>query len=213
MLVRDRKCLLVLLLIVASVSAFAQPDTTSRGQLPKKSSLVLTLGLTTPRGREGLREFWLSGPSASLEFLIHTNRQFALGVGVDYSILFFNQSAFALRWPGVPLKGKDNITVINIFFDAMYSFLPDADIRPFIAAQVGAVFIGEALYREVVGGVRRTYYNVGGDTKLAVNVATGASLQLDSRIALLVQIKGTFVHNDPAVSVLAHIRAGVQYTL
>ncbi len=212
MFVQDRKCLLAVMLIIVSIPAFAQPAATQDVQ-QKKSSFVLSLGLTTPRGGEALREFWLAGPSASLEFLIHTHREFALGAGVDYSILYFNQSAFATRWPGVPLKGKDNITVVNIFFDAMYSLFPLADIRPFIAMQVGAVFITEALYREVVGGVRRTYYNVGGDTKLAGNIAIGVRFRIDSRIALLTQIKGTFVHNDPAISSLAHFRAGVQYTL
>lgn len=213
MLVRNPKCWLVFLLIVVSIRAFAQTDTTFRGSQPKKSSFILSLGLTTPRGREGLKEFWLSGPSASLEFLVHVNREFALGAGVDYSILYFNQSAFVTRWPGVTLKAKDNLTVFNLFFDALYSFLPDGDIRPYVGAQIGAVFIKEAIYREVVGGVRRTYYNVGGDTKLAMNMATGAMFQLDSQIALLAQIKGTFVHNDPAVGSLLHLRAGVQYTL
>ncbi len=213
MSIQNRNCLLFLFLSVASIPAFTQTDTTFRAQQPKKSSFVLALGLTTPGGREGLREFWLSGPSASLEFLIHASKQFALGAGVDYSILYFNQNAFAMHWQGVPLKGKDNLTIFNLYLDAICSLNPNGSIRPFIAAQVGAVFIKEALYREIVGGVRRTYYNVGGNTKLALNIAPGVTFQLDEDIALLAQIKWTFVRNDPAVSALTHFRAGVQYTL
>ncbi len=213
MLIRSPKYLLVFILVCISIPVFGQTDTTLRSHEPKKSSFVLALGLTTPGGREGLREFWLGGPSASLEFLIHTNRQFALGAGVDYSILYFNQNAFAMHWQGVPLKGKDNLTIFNLYLDAIYSLNPNGSIRPFIAAQVGAVFIKEALYREIVGGVRRTYYNVGGNTKLALNIAPGVTFQLDEDIALLAQIKWTFVRNDPAVSALTHFRAGVQYTL
>ncbi len=212
MLLRNAKYLLVLLAFVGSVQSFAQTGAAIPPQ-PKKSSFVFAVGLTVPQSHDALRDFWLGGPSASLEFLIHTNRYFSLGAGVDYSILYFDQNGFATKWTGVSVKGKDNLTVFNLYMDAMLSLAPNSVVRPYIAAQVGAVFIKEAVYQEIVVGVRRTYYNVGGKTKLAMNIATGVTIQIDSSIALLAQIKGTFVHNDTAVGTLAHARLGVQYTL
>ena len=209
------------ILLIATFISFYQHDTVSQtpdyGALRPRQSLRpmfnVTLGLTSPQGHEGLREFWLNGPGGSAEFLIQLNPLFALGVGADMSLLFFDERAFAERWPGIPLSGKQNLFVGNVYVGATYSFLPGRQTRPFVSAQVGAEFITEALYRQVIGGVRYTYYDVGGKTRLALGVAAGASISLDYDLALLVELKGTFINNDPNVGFLAHGRVGLQFKL
>jgi hypothetical protein len=170
----------------------------------------VALGLTSPQGREGLREFWLNGVGGSAEFLIQRNPQLALGVGADLSLLYFDVGAFAQRWPGVPLE-KQNLFLGNVYMSAVYSFIPGRQTRPFLSAQLGAEFISEALYRKIIGGVRTTYYNVGGKTRLAVGVTAGATVELNRHLGIVVELKGTVVHNDPNVSLLALARTGVQY--
>ena len=177
-----------------------------------RPAVNITLGFSSPQGREGLREFWLTGPGGAAEFLIHMTPSLAFGAGIDLCVLYFDVGAFAPRWPGVPLPEKRNLFLGNVYIDATYAFLPSNQTRPFLSAQLGAEFITAALYRQFIGGVRYTYYDVGGTTRLALGIATGANIALDYHLGLLVELKGTFILSDPNMSFLAHGRAGVQYT-
>lgn len=177
----------------------------------QRTSIVVTLGVANPQSHGRLREFWLNGPSGSAEFRVHLNPSLSLGGGGDMSLLYFNEAAFATRWPNVPIKTKENLFVGNVYIDAAYAPLPASIIRPFFKGQVGALFVTEAIYRQVIGNVRYTYYNVGGRTRLTLGVATGVTWAFDYNFGLIAEIKATYVHNDPAIGLLLFGRAGIQY--
>jgi hypothetical protein len=176
-----------------------------------RQAIIVSVGMTIPAGREALREFWLRGPNVSGSYLVYVNPSVALGIGVDLSWLFFDVAAFSLRRPGVSLQVTDNVVLADIHLDAAYYFFKGNQTRPFVDLQVGIVAISQATYREIVNGVRTTYYDVGGNGRLAMSLAGGAIVQLDARLAIHAELKGTFIHNDPAASFLAHLRAGIQY--
>ena len=129
--------------VVCHGVAFSQPKNYRLLRPPQSSRPMFTisLGVTTPQGRDGLREFWLSGFGGSAEFLLQRNSMVALGIGADLSWLYFDVAAFAQRWPGVPLDNKQNLFVGNVYLDATYSFLPGRQTRPFLSTQLGAEFI------------------------------------------------------------------------
>lgn len=208
---KKRLSVVLIVLLVLDGAALAQPRRLRRAHQVQRTSIVVTLGVANPQNHGRLREFWLNGPSGSAEFRVHLNPLLSLGGGGDMSLLFFNQEAFVARWPNVPIKTKENLFVGNLYLDAAYAPLPASILRPFLKGQVGALFVTEAIYREVIAGVRYTYYSVGGRTRLTLGVAAGATWAFDYNFGLVAEIKATYVHNDPAIGLLLFARAGIQY--
>ncbi len=205
------------LLVQALLSSGVLAQTLRPFRLPsdvKKQSMAsaeLSLGYSTPQGRSGLREFWLAGPNLAAKGLIHINSVFALGLGADFSILYFDQNAFALRWPGISLVEKPNLFVTNVSLHGIYALLPNEETRPFVGVDVGVEIIPRTVYQRIVDGVRYTYYNVGGASRIAFGVTVGVNHRLDDDFGIHAEVKSTFIHNDPNASVLLGLRAGVQY--
>lgn len=200
---------------VCAGGSFSQ-ELSERGARPVlKSPTIIgtTFGLTSPQGRIGLREFWLSGPGGSVYFQTFTDQYFAIGAGADFSLLYFDERGFAARYPGVKVNEKQNLVLGNIYIDGTVLLLPTFQTRPYITLQVGAEFISQAVFREVIAGVRKTYYDIGGKTRLAVGTGVGVVISLSRTVGIRGEIKGVFVHNDRNVSALIHARAGLQFRL
>ncbi len=178
---------------------------------PPRQAIVVSTGVTFPVGREVLREFWLRGLGASVTYLIYPSSTLALGVGIDISWLYFDLEGFTRRWAGVSLAEKQNLTLGHVHFDAAYYFLKGNQTRPFVSVQLGAETISQATLRRVINGVSQTYYDVGGKGRLAFGIAGGADIQIEPFLAIHTELKGTIILNDPNVSFLLHLRAGVQY--
>lgn len=177
------------------------------------TSFTLAFGYATLQGHDGLRELWSGGLGGSAAFQVHLSRVFSVGMGTDLSLLYFDEYTFARRWPGVTLKKKQNLFMANVHLDGTYEFLPSRQTRPYLSAQVGGQVISKALFREVINGVRHTYYEVGGKPRLTFGLAAGANISLNYALGLVVELKGMFIHNDPAVNILALGRAGLQFKL
>jgi hypothetical protein len=175
------------------------------------ASAELSVGYTTPQGRSGLREFWLAGPNVALTGLIHLTKVFSLGLGADFSILYFDAGAFVERWPGVALQERPNLFMSNISLHGVYSLFPEGETRPFMGIGLGFELIPRAVDQRIINGVRYTYYNVGGTNRLALGVAAGVNHELDDDFGAHVELKSIFIHNDPNVSFLLNVRAGLQY--
>ncbi|MBI5474007.1 MAG: hypothetical protein HY961_16845 [Ignavibacteriae bacterium] len=212
-----RECKHLLLVLIFALPA-AMPALAQQYQgkqlRPRQSQRVViaaSVGMAIPVGRTGLVDYWLNGVSGKASFQIFADSYLAFGLSTDIALLYFDEMAFAQRWPGVPLKAKDNLILGNVSFDATYSFFPGYTTRPFVSVQIGAEFISEASYKQMINGVRYVYYDVGGHTRLALGLVTGADIQLAYWLNLHTELKGTFIHNDPDVSMITQARVGVQY--
>lgn len=199
--------------LVAAVHAQEMPERAGRYHVKPPTILGTAFGLTVPQGRVGLREFWLAGPGGAVYFQTFTDQYFAIGAGADFSLLYFDERGFSARHPGVKIREKQNLILGNIYIEGTVMLLPTFQTRPYFSVQVGAELISQAVFREVISGVRRTYYDIGGKTRLAVGTSTGVVISLSRAVGIRGELKGVFVHNDRNVSVLVHARVGLQFRL
>lgn len=201
----------IILLLFILQSTYAQIGRGTSVRPVQRTSVVVMVGITNPQTHGALQEFWQNGPGGAAEFRIHLGRSFSVGAGGEMSLLYFDEAAFVARYPGVPIKTKENLFVGNMYMDVAYVPFPFLVSQPYIKAQIGAVFITEAVYRQVVAGVRRTYYNVGGTARLTLGISTGVAWVVSGRLSLLADVKALYVHHDRAVGLLLHGRGGIQY--
>lgn len=177
-----------------------------------RQTLSVTFGLAVPRSKSGLTAFWENGASGSASFFVNVNREVAIGLGVDVAELQFKESAFRETYPDVDVEAN-NVILSNVYVGAKLSLLPSMRTCPYITVSMGAQRMTEALYRRSIAGVRVTYYNIGGSTRLTGGVAVGANIHVNSWFALEVEGKATYIHNDPDASVVGAARGGFRFRL
>ncbi len=69
--------------------------------------LLIMGGVAVPVAKQGLTEFWKSGPSGSVMFMVSINRVVSVGAGFDASLLYFKRASFENRYPGVQVAPRD----------------------------------------------------------------------------------------------------------
>jgi len=207
--------LLVLLVCVgdlcAQVSTASPPPPRQPTASPLRHTIAITGGMSWPVSRAGITQYWESGPAASVNFHVAVNRYVALGLSVEAAKLRFNESSFTAIYPDIPVQ-KDDVVWTNISVDGKLSLMPRMVTCPYVTASVGASRLTEALYRVLVDGERRTYYNVGGSTRLTMGLAAGADIYINHRLALELEARGIYVHNDPDFGVAASARGGLRFS-
>lgn len=206
-----------LLLSVCTGDLFAQVGTDS---LPSRRpptapvmrhTIAVTGGMAWPVSRAGIRQFWKGGPAASVNFHVAVNRSVALGLSLEAARLLFRDSRFTSVFPGAPMQKNDAFWT-SVAVDGKLSLTPGMITCPYVVASVGASRLTEALYRVVEAGERLTYYTVGGSTRLTLGLAAGADVYLNRWLALEVEARGVYVHNDPDLGFAASARGGVRFS-
>lgn len=177
-------------------------------RVPRRS-IVVTAGLTVPLSHSYLTDFWTMGPGGSFTFFAHVHRLVSVGVGAEGSLLFFRSGAFETQYPGVAYE-KRNLGLLHLFLTWRYAFVSQPPVSPFIGASIGAAKATKAVYETTVNGIRTTYYEIPGRTRLAVAGLLGADFFLDRTVALEVEGKALFLYNDPEVGLSLSVRAGVR---
>ncbi len=178
----------------------------------RRQALTLSFGTGIPQSRNGLIAFWDMGPSGSIKFMVNVSRPVSLGIGVDAAVLKFNEPAFRNAYPAVPLRSKD-IVMANVYLAMKCVMMPSMAFAPYCGLTVGATRISEAVYREVIDSVRVSYYNIPGRTKLTFGVTLGADIYLNSWLALDMEGKTNYVHNDPDLGLTSFVRGGFRFIL
>jgi len=177
-------------------------------RIPRRS-IVMSAGLTVPLSHSHLTDFWTMGPGGSFAFFAQVHRLVSLGVGAEGSMLFFRSGAFETQFPGVSYE-KRNLGLLHLYVTWRYAFLSKPPVSPFIGASVGAAKATLAVYQTTVNGIRTTYYEIPGRTRLAVAGLLGADFYLDRTVALEVEGKALYLYNDPEVGLSLSVRAGVR---
>jgi hypothetical protein len=203
--------LLLLLVLVSRPAALGQPSDRARSQ-QRNPSLSLTFGLAEPLSHESFTEFWLRGPVGSVSFTVDVRRSVALGVGLDVSIYYFNQSAFVQKFPDVPMH-QTNIGLIDLYLMSKFMFRPRMRISPYLTVTLGASHNTGASYKIEEPLPRKIYYDIPRSTRLALGLVLGTDIVLSRWFALVLEAKLSYVHNDPNIGLLAFLRGGFRFRL
>jgi hypothetical protein len=186
----------------------AKPTATQ--QSFRRLTLSFTAGFGMPLSKAALKQFWNGGPAASASFLVSVNRSVAFGVGLDAAMLTFNASNFTATYPGVPVQERTT-TFLNLYIGWRYTPFWKNRFAPYLGATIGAGRFTGAEYKQIVNGGRVTYYEIPGITRLSVGGIIGADYKLTGRLALVVEGKGTYLHNDPEAGVVITVSGGIRF--
>jgi hypothetical protein len=217
-MVTARKFLTFVALLIPAIALQAQTSSGAKNDVfrmlyaPRDRTVEITGGVTVPLSHEALKQFWTRGPSAEILFLGRASYNVKFGIGGEVSLLSFRRGIFALAYPDVATQVKHLATVY--LYLAIRSYLkPGLRLSPYVGFDVGVLRVTGAEYKEIINGVRFTYYDIPGISRLAGSVSLGGDYYLSRRIALLVHGRAMHVFNDPNVGFLLSFHAGVKFTI
>jgi hypothetical protein len=174
--------------------------------------LMVTFGAIMPQSKAGLTQFWKMGPSGSIRLLTPVSRTFALGMGFDASLLYFKRGAFSAAYPDVP-RQRRNLAYLNLSLVCMYTLAPGRRTSAFIDGEIGASRFTGATYKVIINDVRTVYYDIPGRMRLTIGLGTGVDIGLQRWIAVRVEGRALYMHDDPNAGVTLALRAGLKFLL
>jgi hypothetical protein len=165
-----------------------------------------------PLSKDAVKQFWNSGASGSVAILLPAEPSILVGASFDASSLSFEEAAFEAAYPGVALNSID-LGVFNLQLLMRWLFRPGMRFSPWVEGGLGGAFITGATYREVINGVRQTYFDVKRTTRLSASASAGADIFFNAALALTVRGKCTYLVNDPSIGVILVADAGLRIRL
>lgn len=183
-----------------------------RSQAWKRPVLAVSVGMAIPLSKQAVTQYWNPGLSGSVSFLLPAQRSVLVGLGFDASALTFDESAFIAANPTVPPNAID-IGVFNLQLLSRILFRPGMRFSPWMDAGLGGAFVTGATYREVIDGVRHTYYDIKRTTRLSLSAGAGADIFFTAAFALTIRGKATYLVNDPSIGVVLVADAGLRFRL
>jgi hypothetical protein len=178
----------------------------------KRPVLNVSVGMAFPLSKDPVKRYWNTGMSGSVTLLLPAQRSFLVGLALDASALSFDESAFQADYPAVPPNTID-LGVFNLQLLGRGLFRPGMRFSPWIEGGLGGAFVTGATYREVVNGVRQTYYDVKRTTRLSVSGSAGADIFFTAAFAVTIRGKFTYLVNDPSIGVVLLADAGLRIRL
>lgn len=217
------RSLLVALLLIAGVfdgtGAVAQTkkkaSTATPSQTvytPRNRTIEIWGGIGIPLTHPSFTKYWLRGPSAGVKLLFSASEHTKLGFGAEATLYSFRRGNFAAQNPGVFVQAK-HMVFVNVYLSMRRYFQPTLRTSPYVGAELGFSRISGAEYKEIVNGIRVTYYDIPGALRLTASAVLGVDQYLSRRFAIQVDVRATYIHNDPSVGVILGGRGGVKFTL
>ena len=191
-----------------TTSAPAHPNS----QNWKRPALSVSIGMAFPLSKDAAKHYWNSGMSGSVSLLLPAQRSVLVGLAFDASALTFDEPAFAADYPTVPPNSID-LGVFNLQLLTRGLFRPGMRFSPWIEGGLGGAFVTGATYREVINGVRQTYYDIKRTTRLSVSGSAGADIYFNAALAFTIRGKFTYLVNDPSIGVILLADAGLRFRL
>jgi outer membrane protein W len=147
-----------------------------------------------------------------MSLLFRASEHTKLGFGAEATLFSFRRGNFLAENPGVPVQAKDMVFV-NVYLLMRRYFQPTLRTSPYVGAELGFLRISGAEYKEIVNGVRVTYYEIPGALRLTASAVLGVDQYLSRRLAIQVDVRATYIHNDPSVGLILGGRGGLKLTL
>ena len=192
----------------------ATPTTSARSksQSWKRPALSVSVGMAFPLGKQAVTRYWNPGMSGSATFLLPAQRSVLVGLSLDASALTFDETAFSADYPTVPPNPID-LGVFNLQLLTRILFRPGMRLSPWIEGGLGGAFVTGATYREVINGVRQTYYDIKRTTRLSVSGSAGTEIYFNAAFAFTIRGKFVYLVNDPSIGVILLADAGLRFRL
>ena len=190
----------------------AQRDAAGPARKSFRPTISITGGIGYPLSRSGLTQYWGGGPCGTITFTIPVDRAIAFGIGLDGALLKFDAPGFSAAHPGIAVRAKD-LGYLSAYLAWRYTPFSRYRFAPYIGANIGASRFTGATYREVVNGVRQTYYFIPGIARLTIGVLGGLDVVLARSITFALEAKMTYVHNDPNAGLGLLMSGGIRVAL
>jgi hypothetical protein len=175
-------------------------------------SYSIMAGWMEPHSRPLLTRFWKGGPGLAFNILFRGTPDLRVGVGIDACILWFKKSGFSNTYPSVEPLRRDLVWA-NFYLMSRYTFLRNAPVRPYADLELGASRLSGAEFKQVINGVRVTYYEIPGRTRLALTVAGGLDIPTSDELSIVLEAALRNVFNDDHIGAGWIYRGGVRVTL
>ena len=175
-----------------------------------RHSISITGGAARPVTGDGLTRFWDTGPSGAVAFHLAVTRHLALGIALEAAQFRFDAAAFRSAFPAVEPQIR-HVLWMHVGVGARISLLPGMRTSPFLTGTVGVARMTEALHRIIVNRERTTYYAVGGNTRLTLAAGAGVNMYFHRSLALELEGRGAFIHNDPDLRLALSARGGMRF--
>lgn len=208
--------LLILFVILVPPSAAQNQPNRARLLTPRpaqrllKHSIVVAGGIMTPVTHISLKRFWNVGPAASVMIFTNVNRYVSFGAGAEATTLSFNNGAFAAHFPNVPAHPLWTAN-LHLFVAWKYTGRLGSVVSPTFSVSLGGSKMTRAVYEERIEGARTTYYNLPGRMRLTVGLSPGLEFSIHRRLAMVVEGRALYLHNDPEAGLLAGGRFGLRW--
>jgi hypothetical protein len=204
------RILIVALVLLVGTDLSAQTRTGTAPLPPLRRSIRIMGGYAWPVSREPWVIYWKSGPAASVEFLSRIAQPLYIGIGGDVQGFWFRSEKFLRLNPGTGLRNLP-IALTSIGVIGHLDLTVRRRLTPYLALSVGIGRVSEAVYVETVDSVRVTHFNIPGRTRLACGIAGGLDYLITRRLAVDLEVKGTYFNNDPAVGWFVVGRSGLRF--
>ena len=215
---------LVALMMVSGWSAvlaqtpFPEPDPSPEPSVPavayapRDNTLEVWACMGIPLSHASFKEFWMRGPGIGIGLMSRMSENIKIGFGADGTLYSFRRGAFAERYPGVPVTVRHQ-TLVNLDLLMRNYFLPGQRFSPYLGADLGFARISGAENKEVINGVRKTYYEIPGTTRLTLSGAAGADYFFTREFAVQADVRAVYLHNDPNVGLFLYFRVGAKFKI
>jgi len=189
-----------------------EPSRPAVAYAPRDNTLEVWACMGIPLSHQSFTEFWLRGPGIGIGLMSRMSENIKIGFGVDGTLYSFRRGAFAERYPGVPVTVRHQ-TLVQLYLLMRNYFLPGQRFSPFLGADLGFARISGAENKEVINGVRKTYYDIPGTTRLTLSADAGADYFFTREFAIQADVRAVYLHNDPNVGLFLYFRFGVKFKL
>jgi len=90
--------------------------------------------------------------------------------------------------------------------------MPSMRLSPYIGLTLGATRLSEAIYGEVIDGVRVDYYNIPARTRPTFGLSLGAGIYIAQWISFDTEAKANYVLNNPDLKAAFLFLGGFRFT-
>ena len=200
---------LPLLLTVLLLSG-ADAQTASTPPVRKPQELSISAGYLMNASRDVFHRFWRPGPALAAEWSMGVQRSIYIGLELGGALFPFSNTGFQRTYPDIPVQSR-TVAMWSVLVQWRFRPALTGNVAPFVSLGTGVARITPASYKVVINGIRVTYYELPGRTRLALGLTAGCDFPLAARMHFRIEGGALYVHHDPDAGALLLFRAGLRF--